>query len=889
MDVVLGVSLDALQGPSAASRFNAPALGPSGFLDVLENHLGLSAPEVPRAQRVAVYLSCLQSVGAGRFYAESLVADAMGTAARLLAWRDEWRMGGWLGQPGRESRIRDLAAVEEVAARELPPGEAERLEAVLRALRAGARVPVSSVTLVDGQALFPWLWQQVLALLPCVGNVPSAETFAANLSAQGTGELRLVQDAALQLCQGDAPPDALPPVADGSLLVVRSLSASTAEHWLSQRLQREPADRLILAESQGDRLDGTLAATGAARCGFTSPSPLRPALQCLSLAMALCWEPLDIHALVEFLAHPVGPISRAVRKQLLRVVAQKPGIGGEDWQAAKLSLDEDLAADQAEGKAEGPGRWSELITYWLECPRWPQQEGAPIDQLAERATRLGDVMQQRLALAMQNASGDASVFAAAARQCADVAQALHALRARGIERVNPRTLEQVIAFATPAGASDPASVAQVGCVRSSSSPAACIESADEVIWWMPSAPNLVAPLPWREEEMSCLRDLNVHLRNPDLELKAVFAQWMRPLLAARKRFVLVLPTGDAEVHPIRQVLALLVQGFGTQVLDLDSPEVQQQMAEEVPAQPLPTMPEALHVGRPVPLDQSTHSFTSLGDLFHSPALFALRRSARLKGMDLPSVDEDRRLLGTLAHRLIEKLFAQDDVLTWSVDQVQSWLKPALGQLVKEEGAVLLMPGASVSLARFQARCEQALPTLLILLREANAVRVQTEVDVEGRLFDVPMVGSVDLLVHLADGRTLALDTKWGRDKDYAKAFVTGDYLQLAIYAKLLEQQTGQEPCALGYFVFDTGNLYISAPDVVPGAIVKVPSPEVAVAALLNQAQTTWRWRAGQFKAGQVDVPPPKPGDDWNGPDGTLTMKGPKPWDQEYLVALGGWQ
>lgn len=885
MDVVLGVSLDSLQGPSAGSRFNAPALGPSGFLDVLETHLGLSAPEVPRAQRVAVYLSCLQSVGAGLFYADSLEADAMGTAARLLAWRDEWRMGGWLGQPGHEPRIRDQAAVEEVAARDLPPGEAERLEAVLRALRSGARVPVATVTLVDDLVLFPWLWRQVIALLPCVDGASSAP----ELIPQGTGDLRRVQDAACQLCQGDAPPEALPPVADGSLLVVRSLSASTAEHWLSQRLQHEPADRLILAESQGDQLDGTLAATGAARCGFTSPSPLRPALQCLSLAMALCWEPLDIHALVEFLAHPVGPISRTVRKKLLRVVAQKPGIGSDDWQAAKLALDEGSADVQAEDKADGQGRWSELITYWLECPSWPQPDGAPIDQIAERAGRLGDVMQQRFALAMQNASSDASVFAAAARQCADVAQALHALRARGVERVNPRTLEQVIAFATPAGASDPAAVAQVGCVRSSASPAACIEPADEVIWWMPSAPSLVAPLPWREEELTCLRDLNVHLRDPDRELKAVFTQWMRPLLATRKRFVLVLPTGDAEVHPIRQVLALLVQGFGTRVLDLDSPQVQRQMAEEVPAQPLPSVPESLQVGRSVSLEQPTHSFTSLGDLFHSPALFALRRSVRLKGMDLPSVDEDRRLLGTLAHRLIEKLFAQDGVLTWSMGQVMSWIKPALSQLVQEEGAVLLMPGASVSLSRFQARCEQALPTLLILLREARAVRVQTEVDVRGSLFDVSMVGSVDLLVHLADGRTVALDTKWGRDKDYAKAFRTGDYLQLAIYAKLLEQQTGQAPCALGYFVFDTGSLYISDHDVVPGAVVRVPPPEAAVGALLTRAQATWRWRAEQFKAGKVDVPPPKPGEEWSGPDGTLPVQGPKPWDQEYLVTLGGWQ
>ena len=872
MNVVFGVGLDAVQGPSAHSRFNAPVVGPAGFLGVLETHLGLSGPEVPHAQRVVVYLSCLQQGELGRFYADSLAADGMGTAARLLAWRDEWRMGGWQGQPGHAPRVRDLADVEALASRELAPGEAERLEAVLKALQGGARVPMASVTLVDDLALFPYLWQQVLACLP--------QVVQCGLATQGQGDLGRIQAAALALCQGEVPPQPLPPVADGCLLVVRSLSEATAEHWLSQRLKHEPADRLILAESNGSQLDATLAATGASRCGFTSPSPLRPALQSLSLAMALCWAPLDIHALVEFLAHPVGPIPRAVRRQLLKVVAQKPGIGGADWQAAKQSLDE---AD------ESASTWGALIDDWLECPRWPQQDGAPIDQIAERASRLGDAMQQRLALEMQRASSGASIYAAAARQCADVAQALQALRARGVERVTPRTIEQLIAFATPAGASDPSAVAQAGCVRSSSSPGACIESADEVIWWMPAEPSLVAPLPWREEELASLRELGVRLRDPDRELQAVFTQWLLPLLAARQRFVLVLPPGDAEVHPIRQVLALLVEGFGTQVLDLDSPEVQQHLAEDVPAQPLPTVPETLHVGRPVPLDQPTHSFTSLGDLFHSPALFALRRSARLKGMDLPSVDEDRRLLGTLAHRLIEMLFTQAGTLAWSGEQVQSWLKPALNQLVKEEGAVLLMPGASVSMARFQARCEQALPALLILLREANAVRVQTEVEVQGRLFDVPMVGSVDLLVHLADGRTVALDTKWGGDKRYASSLTSGDHLQLAIYAKLLEQQTGQAPCALGYFVFDTGNLYISAPGVVPGGIVKEPPPEATVAALLSQAQKTWAWRAEQFRDGQVDVPPPKPGDEWSGPDGTLRVQGPKPWDQEFLVTLGGWQ
>jgi len=270
-------------------------------------------------------------------------------------------------------------------------------------------------------------------------------------------------------------------------------------------------------------------------------------------------------------------------------------------------------------------------------------------------------------------------------------------------------------------------------------------------------------------------------------------------------------------------------------------------------------------------------------------MFALRRSARLKGMDLPSVDEDRRLLGTLAHRLIEKLFAQDGALAWSPAQVLTWLKPALNQLVKEEGAVLLMPGASVSLARFQVRCEQALPALLTLLQGAGAVRVQTEVPVEGELFGVAMVGSVDLLVHLADGRTVALDTKWGGEKRHVHALLAGSQLQLAIYASLLEQQTKVAPSAVGYFVFDSGNLYVSAPDLLPGAIVKEPPPGVTLGALLTEAQVTWGWRAEQFRSGWVDVPPADPGGEWDGPDGCLRVQGPKPWDQEYLVTLGGWQ
>ena len=54
MDVILGLNLDAFQGPSASQRFNAPIVGVAGFLNILETYLGLTAPEVSQAKRMAI-------------------------------------------------------------------------------------------------------------------------------------------------------------------------------------------------------------------------------------------------------------------------------------------------------------------------------------------------------------------------------------------------------------------------------------------------------------------------------------------------------------------------------------------------------------------------------------------------------------------------------------------------------------------------------------------------------------------------------------------------------------------------------------------------------------------------------------------------------------------
>ena len=307
MHVTFGLYLDARQGPSPTHRFNQPVVGRLGFLSLLETYLGLAKPDVSSASRVAVYSGLLRAQdNGGRFYSESFQADSIGTAARLLAWRDEWRLGGWGGnaQPEHPLRLLELAAIETAAAGTLPAGEAERLLLVKQALQATGPGPIKSLQLVDPLEDFPVLWRQVIELLPEVQVLPP--------SPQGTGSIRVVQEQALALIAGDAlvKPD-LP--TDGSVQVIRSLSVTTAEHWLSAHQAHQPGDRLVLAEDAGDSLDVSLSATGGVNCGFESSSQLRPALQALPLGLELCWSPLDVKRLLDFLTHPVGPFSRRAR------------------------------------------------------------------------------------------------------------------------------------------------------------------------------------------------------------------------------------------------------------------------------------------------------------------------------------------------------------------------------------------------------------------------------------------------------------------------------------------------------------------------------------------------------------------------------------------------
>ncbi len=877
MKITFSLYAGAWQGPGAASKLGEPVLSPPAFLGLLEVQLGLSGPQVVSAKRTAAFLVALRSTDTSeRFFHRSLQADEMGTAYALLGWRDEWLLAGWDGKAreGWPARLSDMAAVEAVAAGRIGLCEGERLALVAERL-GKRRVPIEKVLVLEPLSAFPARWRAVLEQLQ-VKLVPPRQP-------QAAGDLGAVQQRCLAAAVDGvlAPLDAL--AADGSIAVMRPLSVEIAEHWLSNQYHISPdASRLIVCDepAMGSSLDETLRANGAPICGYSESSSLRPTVQALPLALETLWDPIEPARLLDFLMHPVGPLPAGIRRRFGRVFAAEPGIGGRAWTQVRDEIRKELAPEADRN-----------VTAWLEEARYDRRAGAPLELVMTRVAGLRASLQGRLLKVIEGHGVGAADLRSAVAQCSAVMDALSELRTSAADLVKPRLLEQLVAQAT-ADATSTLAIAEVGCMPSAAYAAACaIESADEIIWWMPGSPKLPTAHPWLQVELEALKCAGVELLDPVSEMAAKMSLWIRPILAARKRLVLILPPEGAELHPAWQLVNVIAPQLSVSVLEEDSTgKIAVDYKELAPAigiwkfDPSAKWRDAFLA----PTRREAQSYSSLEVALNNPALAVLQDAASLRGCNTFAPEQDNRLLGTLAHRLVQMLLEDPASLKWNQKQVEDWFGPTADDLLRTEGMPLLAPGSSMQLAQFKAAALGGIVSLLGYLNEAGVKRVEAERPLEGMLGALLLRGDTDLLLHLDSGGTAAIDLKWSRAARYRDKLQDGDFLQLALYAHMVEHETGVSPVAVGYFTFLDGSLSTLTAGVF-GGNARVISPKVGetVAKLVKGAQASWEWRVQQWQAGQVEVI-------WEGlepgpsapPDGCLPIRSLGPWYLDLARLFG---
>lgn len=851
MHLQVGLLLDGHRGHADVNELDALTTGPLGLLNVLETQLGLLRQEPSGADRVLQFRELLKKLdGPERFYHQSFAVDELGTASTLLAWRDQWHLHGWkqgqvhggtddeinpLGSASSR-RLRDMADLEAHAHDKLAPGIGERLALVDDALtRLPARI--SHLRLLEPLSWWPLAWQKVLRHLS-----PLEPSQSVGSAAPGTllGDLQralLDNDTGSRLRWRD----------DGSLKVFQAETGWLAARGLTPLLTRDPQDTLLCAPDVGV-LDEVLVAAHLPRQGFKEPSALRPALQVLPLVLGQMWAPLDLYGLLQFLTHPICPVPRVARLRLSEMLARSPGIGhGPAW---------DKTMSQIETDCEKDGRdWADVrerIAFWVEHERHDPVQGAPLKLLTDRLQALAQYLKGRL---KDPDPARQLAFNSGLSQTLTVQRALQALALQGETRISAQSLQTLLAQATAQGGANPLLAPQVGSCRTVTHPGAATEAVDQVLWWQMKAPALVGAYPWSRAEIADLRSAGIELPDMTDMLAREAWHWLRPILTARARLVLVLPPQGEEAHPVwLRIESLFEKGHGPRIQPMEA-LLTDTALQPVAHQPLPArrrwwgLPADVAIPR-----REKESFSSLESFLFNPFLWVLKYPARLSPSSILDVSDGVLLYGNLSHHLVERYVQRSDALTMSDQAFGQWFDPEFDALVAQEGAVLLMPGRQEELASLRRKLKVALQQLRQQCQAAGVVSITAEEKLEGQFSGGAIGGSSDLLVTREDGQQAIIDMKWG-STTYENKLAQNRHLQLVFYGEIVRQRTGHWP-HLAYFSLSRGELLSIDQQFFPQARVVRQKDEVAhegPAHLWQRFLVSWQWRRQQLDQGQIEV------------------------------------
>ncbi len=788
MDLVFSWFADAGAWPehpgSGCAVVDQEVVGPLRLLDHVETMLGLGRPDVSAVRRIAVYQRKVAAAGAKRFWSASFNLDPWSSTRELLGWRDELVEAGWRPGVGIErTRLADIAAAEE-AGPALPFGRADRVRAVIDALGERPSLSLRSVRLVDDRSSLLAGWRALLEALERCG------TLIEQLPEQAAASL---EDGRLTLL-----------TADTELAAAEALTA-----WLGADPEGNEGLVFVLGKDTA-LLDYSLAKAGLPRLGWSAPSPHRALLQILPLAFALAWDPPDPNRLLDFLLLPISPLPRFVANPLANVVAESPGIGGEDWIAAWAKIEKALAEEADADPKVNAKRLDEWRAF-VEPERHDPTKGMPLAVAKEIAGRVS-------AWAVKRASAaDDPLLHSLAQIAGELTVAIDATEAERLDRL---LIERMVEQAIDVGVSDPTAVAEAAPWRAVSHPGAVWGDAKSIVWWhFADVGESGATTVWNVLERAALSEAGCPLDEPGLELKRLASAWERPSRHARDRLLLIRPTlasgAETTAHPLWHALVAKRPGIAEEV-SVRAESVLHDAAPTIAGRTLARMPLA-SVAPPearaewmAPINsihpREFESASSLEALLSCPLQWTLKYASRLRPGVRQSLPRMDNLVGTLAHRIAQEIFqpgAPPEPMA-----AESIAARLFDELLPRIAATLLLPGAAGELAAAKRSIPQALAELARFLRSENLTVVGVEYE-----FPAPDTrdtrdtlaagtganGRIDLLARAPQGRLVVIDLKWQRSESRRRAELkNGVALQIAVYARHVAD--GQAEPATGFFM-----------------------------------------------------------------------------------------
>lgn len=832
VEITFGRSLDGTAG-QGSDALGELRVGPKGLLGFLELHTGLYCEPIAPIERLSAFLGVLnESPKAIPSFAASFSIDPLATARRLLDWIDALRLHGWDGSlpDTAPARLRELAMVADRAKGRVAPSEGERLTAIRNALRNGARLPLSSLTICEELVTYPLGWRRVLELLP--HQDLTFESRASSSSDLGR----------LQRALGGATGETFS--GDGSVRIFRASTDLGAARFLASGRAGGGEDAVVIVGGCGSLWDEACLSQGIPRPASYGGSPCRPALQVLPLAMALHRDPINLEALLAFLTHPICPIGYE-RRYFAEALVADGGLGGPNWERAR-----ERALESYTRYGKDQQRLDELLAEWLPARR---DGGVAFsrEMLRTIARRTKGYLSAR-GRALEDSTGEGVALEGAIAQCGLFERTLDLL-GESFKSVPVKLVDELLAAATHSSGARPEGERELGSGAWVADPGAITNPVGKLIWLSPVRPEGPDPWPWSAKEIAALSSCGVELPALSGLNARITRDWMRAVCLATESLALILPPQGREAHPLSLLISSIRPGI-VEEIEAATLTGKGSSLTPVPLIQLPKPKRWWKISRSVSPDTGWRSsYSQMDKLLRRPAQWVLERKARIRTSDILSIPDRDTLAGTFAHALMERCIKTFGAraATLTGEEFESWFTATFEALLTSQGARWLEPGAGQERLRLRESLHRSIQSLLSQIRAANAVDLESERELRGVLFGTPFMGKADIVLKTAGNQHAIIDMKNSTWLSGFRDMLESDTdIQLTIYAELYRQSSGTRAEA-AYYLIPRERLLARKPSIF--TLAELLGGATTPTRRLNMIQTNYTWRQHQLEEGRIEV------------------------------------
>lgn len=869
MKLFFGLEFDELTLPSFPEPVkDVLRCGRKTLLKNLETHLGLSGNfegyEFLRVEQYRQLLMRYRDNTSGVFFEKSFEADNFATASHLLGRRDELLLAGWdfqhkKGMPPRLKVFADLEAmvqIEKHTEHALSKGYADRFAMVLQ--RLDERIhPFTEIWLNEPFELLPVAFQRLLRKLSATSRKPIIrQLWDQEKNNSKATDLGVIQSVLFT----EGKPAKTKPQADGSLIILKCKRASEAAMFVAKVLKLNQGYRPALIVTEKNRLlETAIVQEGLPSLGMQSTSLARPTLQLLKLATAFLWEPVDAFKMLEFVTMPVNPLHDQLANILAQLFSNQPGINSETWNKTVGQF----FADFEQAQPETAKKCREVYRFWFERQRYPQTKKAPKQDVVEIYREL-----HRWALSTFEEEGERhATLQVLSQQSKRIVELLEALPEQWLTQLDLERVVRTISEPTPVMFLP----RQAGHVPYVNHPGALAGKLENILWWyfvQSETPPVFAR--WYADEIQWLKTAGVVVDEPAKENDLRLWQQKRPVFAAEKQLILVMPEmvngKEVQPHPLYADLQAAFDNLEPLIFDLDTFEHADLLKKHFsvpkkvnfPIAPLPGPRPFLHFMNASKLKNDGESFTSLEALFYRPYIWFFRYKLGLRPSAIQSVIPEYTLKGNIAHRIFEKLLKQD-IYMLSRENIDHWFQEEYQRLLFREGVTMLMYGKEPDRVAFGNQLKTAAWSLINAIRADGWKVHETEMEMQGVFppnsaeHGISLKGIADLVLEKGEERSI-VDIKLSGASKRKDMLKNDDDLQLVLYAHLLSQSSGFWPHT-AYFIVDKAQLIARNKAAFSQAISVKPNCQHSeiYQTILNRMVKTYQWRMQQINNGILEV------------------------------------